>query len=51
MPARQVGCLAATVLGLSTAAQAQTRILFVGNSFVHGKFAPVITYKLANVTH
>jgi hypothetical protein len=50
MPARQVGCLAATVLGLSTAAQAQTRILFVGNSFVHGKFAPVIKYNLANVT-
>jgi hypothetical protein len=42
--------LAAAVLGLSAAAQAQTRVLFVGNSFTHGQFTPVLYYNSGAVT-
>jgi hypothetical protein len=37
------------MLGGVTTARAQTRILFVGNSFTHGKYAPVLNYNAANV--
>ena len=37
-------------LGLLTgSATAQTRVLFVGNSFTHGKYAPVLNYNAASV--
>ena len=42
--------LATVLLGLSTAASAQTRVLFVGNSFTHGQFTPVLYYNSAAVT-
>ncbi|MGI4874814.1 MAG: T9SS type A sorting domain-containing protein [Janthinobacterium lividum] len=43
--------LTAALLGLlSTPAAAQVRVLFVGNSFTHGKYAPVLNYNSANVT-
>lgn len=52
LPAQTAGWLA-SILGLwagaPTTALAQTRILFVGNSFTHGKFAPVLNYNAANV--
>jgi hypothetical protein len=51
--ARRLGSYAIAFLGLSGAAQAQTaptRILFVGNSFTHGKFLPVRQYNSPNVT-
>jgi hypothetical protein len=41
--------LVACTLGVSSLASAQTRILFVGNSFTHGKYAPVLNYNAANV--
>ena len=53
LAARRLGSYAIALLGLSTAAQAQTaptRILFVGNSFTHGRFNPVRQYNSANVT-
>jgi len=40
---------AACSLGFSSLASAQTRILFLGNSFTHGKYAPVLNYNAANV--
>ncbi|MBH8570878.1 T9SS type A sorting domain-containing protein [Microvirga sp. STS02] len=42
--------LAATALGLNTTAQAQTRVLFVGNSFTHGQYTPVLYYNSGAVT-
>ncbi len=42
--------LAVALLGLSNAASAQTRVLFVGNSFTHGQFTPVLYYNSAAVT-
>ena len=53
LAAKRLGCGAVALLGLSTPALAQTtptRILFVGNSFTHGRFAPVLNYNSANVT-
>jgi hypothetical protein len=50
---KRLGYGAAVLLGLGTPALAQTtptRILFVGNSFTHGRFDPVRTYNSANVT-
>lgn len=41
--------LAGLLVGNAFSTQAQTRILFVGNSFTHGKFAPVLNYNAANV--
>ena len=35
---------------LAGPAAGQTRILFVGNSFTHGKYAPVLNYNTATVT-
>jgi hypothetical protein len=40
----------AALLGLGTVASAQTRVLFVGNSFTHGQFTPVLYYNSAAVT-
>jgi hypothetical protein len=37
-------------LGLPSAAAAQTHVLFVGDSFTHGKYAPVLNYNAAAVT-
>ncbi|WP_201987580.1 T9SS type A sorting domain-containing protein [Hymenobacter rubidus] len=48
--ARRLGGLALALCGLSSVAAAQTRILFVGNSFTHGKYAPVLNYNSAAVT-
>jgi hypothetical protein len=51
--AKWLGYGAVAWLGLGTPALAQTtptRILFVGNSFTHGRFDPVRTYNSANVT-
>jgi hypothetical protein len=51
--AKRLGYGAVILLGLRTPALAQptpTRILFVGNSFTHGRFDPVRTYNSANVT-
>ncbi|RZK86742.1 MAG: hypothetical protein EOO62_40320, partial [Hymenobacter sp.] len=51
--ARRLGYGVVIGVGLSTAASAQTtptRILFVGNSFTHGRFAPVLNYNSASVT-
>ncbi|MDB5236552.1 MAG: hypothetical protein JWR44_3545 [Hymenobacter sp.] len=45
--------LAAALLGLSITASAQTtpiRVLFVGNSFTHGQFTPVLYYNSGAVT-
>jgi hypothetical protein len=52
LAARRLGVCAIALLGLSTPALAQTptRILFVGNSFTHGRFDPVRTYNSASVT-
>lgn len=41
--------LAGLLLCSASQTKAQTRILFVGNSFTHGKFAPVLNYNAANV--
>jgi hypothetical protein len=52
LPARTAGWLASLLslwAGAPTTAIAQTRILFVGNSFTHGKFAPVLNYNAASV--
>jgi hypothetical protein len=38
------------VLGAFLPAQAQTKILFVGNSFTHGGYAPVLNYNAAAIT-
>ncbi|MGI4867119.1 MAG: T9SS type A sorting domain-containing protein [Janthinobacterium lividum] len=43
-------CLLGFVLGGAPLAKAQTRVLFVGNSFTHGKFDPVRLYNAAGVT-
>lgn len=48
--ARRLIGLAAAVIGLSATAQAQTRVLFVGNSFTHGQFTPVLYYNSGAVT-
>ena len=50
--AGRLGGIALALLSLSNAALAQTptRILFVGNSFTHGKYAPVLNYNSAAVT-
>jgi len=45
-----VAGLAGVGLGSVPTAGAQTRILFVGNSFTHGKFDPVRLYNAAGVT-
>jgi len=37
------------LLGLGTPASAQTRVLFVGNSFTHGQYTPVLYYNSAAV--
>ncbi|MBF9238499.1 T9SS type A sorting domain-containing protein [Hymenobacter sp. BT683] len=42
--------LATAVLGLSATASAQTRVLFVGNSFTHGQYAPALNYNAAAIT-
>ena len=42
--------LAAALLGLSATASAQTCVLFVGNSFTHGQFTPVLYYNSGAVT-
>lgn len=42
--------LAAVLLGLSAPASAQTRVLFVGNSFTHGQYAPALNYNAAAIT-
>jgi hypothetical protein len=34
---------------IATVAQGQTRILFIGNSFTHGKYTPVLNYNAAAV--
>ncbi|RZK61047.1 MAG: hypothetical protein EOO59_06020, partial [Hymenobacter sp.] len=50
---RHLLCAAAGLAWLPLAAQAQTtpvRVLFVGNSFVHGQFTPVLYYNSAAVT-
>jgi hypothetical protein len=47
---RRLGGLAFALCGLSAVATAQTRILFVGNSFTHGKYAPVLNYNSAAIT-
>lgn len=41
--------LTGLLLSSASLTRAQTRILFVGNSFTHGKFAPVLNYNAANV--
>ncbi|MGI4864561.1 MAG: T9SS type A sorting domain-containing protein [Janthinobacterium lividum] len=50
--AGRLGGIALALLSLSSVALAQTptRILFVGNSFTHGKYAPVLNYNSAAVT-
>ncbi|MGI4872463.1 MAG: T9SS type A sorting domain-containing protein [Janthinobacterium lividum] len=48
--ARRLTRLATALLGLGLTAQAQTRVLFVGNSFVHGQYTPVLNYNAAAVT-
>jgi hypothetical protein len=50
--ARRLGGWAFALLSLTVAApvQAQIRILFVGNSFTHGKYAPVLNYNSAAVS-
>lgn len=50
LTARRGRTLAVAMLGLGARAEAQTRILFVGNSFTHGKYAPVLQYNSAAVT-
>jgi hypothetical protein len=47
---RQAGAWLLALLGLPGAAKAQTRVLFVGDSFTHGKYAPVLNYNSAAVT-
>jgi len=44
--------LAIALLGLSatTSAQTATRVLFVGNSFTHGQYAPALNYNSGAVT-
>jgi hypothetical protein len=42
--------VAAALLGLSATASAQTRVLFVGNSFTHGQYTPVLYYNSGAVT-
>jgi hypothetical protein len=48
--ARQAGAWLLILLSLPGAAVAQTRMLFVGDSFTHGKYAPVLNYNAAAVT-
>ncbi|MCI1190002.1 T9SS type A sorting domain-containing protein [Hymenobacter sp. DH14] len=50
--ARRFFGLAAAALGLSAAAQAQNpiKVLFVGNSFTHGQYTPVLYYNSGAVT-
>jgi hypothetical protein len=48
--ARQAGAWLLALLSLPGAAAAQTRVLFVGDSFTHGKYAPVLNYNAAAVT-
>jgi hypothetical protein len=48
--ARQAGAWLLILLSLPGAAVAQTRVLFVGDSFTHGKYAPVLNYNAAAVT-
>lgn len=48
--AQRLGGLAAVLLGLSASASAQTRVLFVGNSFTHGQYAPALNYNAAAIT-
>jgi hypothetical protein len=38
------------LLGASVTAPAQTRVLFVGNSFTHAQFEPVLSYNSAAIT-
>jgi hypothetical protein len=47
---RRLTGLAVALLGLSASASAQTRVLFVGNSFTHGQYAPALNYNSAAVT-
>jgi hypothetical protein len=47
---RAAWLLALALLGLPGATAAQTRVLFVGDSFTHGKYAPVLNYNAAAVT-
>lgn len=42
--------LAVALLGLGATATAQTRVLFVGNSFTHGQYAPALNYNAAAIT-
>jgi hypothetical protein len=46
---RLIGLIALS-LGFSATAAAQTRVLFVGNSFTHGQYAPVLNYNFPAVT-
>ncbi|RZL08816.1 MAG: hypothetical protein EOO62_14745, partial [Hymenobacter sp.] len=48
--ARRAGASLLCLLGAAVAANAQTRVLFVGDSFTHGKYAPVRNYNAAAVT-
>ncbi|MDU0368856.1 T9SS type A sorting domain-containing protein [Hymenobacter endophyticus] len=47
---RRLTGLAAVLVGLSATASAQTRVLFVGNSFTHGQYAPALNYNAAAIT-
>ncbi len=47
---KPLGGLILALLLLSGEARAQVRILFVGNSFTHGKYAPVLNYNSAGIT-
>jgi hypothetical protein len=47
---RQAGACLLALLGLAGTATAQTHVLFVGDSFTHGKYAPVRNYNAAAVT-
>ena len=50
LAARWLVWLALACGGLGSGAAAQTRVLFVGNSFTHGKYAPVRNYNAAAIT-
>ncbi|MET4106106.1 T9SS type A sorting domain-containing protein [Hymenobacter sp. UYP22] len=50
LKARRLTGLAAVLVGLSATASAQTRVLFVGNSFTHGQYAPALNYNAAAIT-
>jgi hypothetical protein len=47
---RRLISLSVAVLGLSVPVSAQTRVLFVGNSFTHGQYAPALNYNAAAIT-